>query len=169
MLKKQLRLLGQPDGERFADRISVFRAELQKHSGVVAAIDQQKVKALHRLAKLLKPEAVQRESGETLFDAVARLYGWHTNDELEQMLHSLQGRKPGQEQPTAQPERTRRRPAANWPRNIYEFLHNDTPSALQCIREATPQPLPAKARTPNHIAQGRCRANTPMFGAGWWI
>jgi hypothetical protein len=35
--------------------------------------------------------------------------------------------------------------------------------------EATPQPLPAKARTPNHFAQGRCRANTPMFGAGWWI
>ena len=32
--------------------------------------------------------------------------------------------------------------------------------------EATPQPLPAKARTPNHFAQGRCRANTPMFGAG---
>jgi REP element-mobilizing transposase RayT len=35
--------------------------------------------------------------------------------------------------------------------------------------EATPQPLPAKARTPNHFAQGRCRANTPMFGAGRWI
>jgi hypothetical protein len=35
--------------------------------------------------------------------------------------------------------------------------------------EATPQPLPAKARTPNHFAQARCRANTPMFGAGWWI
>ena len=35
--------------------------------------------------------------------------------------------------------------------------------------EATPQPLPAKARTPNHFAQGHCRANTPMFGAGWWI
>ena len=35
--------------------------------------------------------------------------------------------------------------------------------------EATPQPLPAKARTPNHFAQGRCRANTPMFGAGWWV
>src|ERR1017187_8766728 len=35
--------------------------------------------------------------------------------------------------------------------------------------EATPQPLPAKARTPNHFAQGRCRANTPIFGAGWWI
>ena len=35
--------------------------------------------------------------------------------------------------------------------------------------EATPQPLPAKARTPNHFAQGRCRANTPVFGAGWWI
>src|ERR1039457_4156886 len=35
--------------------------------------------------------------------------------------------------------------------------------------EATPQPLPAKARTPNHFAQGRCRADTPMFGAGWWI
>jgi hypothetical protein len=35
--------------------------------------------------------------------------------------------------------------------------------------EATPQPLPAKARTPNHFAQGRRRANTPMFGAGWWI
>jgi hypothetical protein len=35
--------------------------------------------------------------------------------------------------------------------------------------EAMPQPLPAKARTPNHFAQGRCRANTPMFGAGGWI
>jgi len=35
--------------------------------------------------------------------------------------------------------------------------------------EAAPQPLPAKARTPNHFAQGRCRANTPMFGAGGWI
>ena len=35
--------------------------------------------------------------------------------------------------------------------------------------EATPQPLPAKARTPNHFAQGRCRANTPRFGAGRWI
>jgi hypothetical protein len=35
--------------------------------------------------------------------------------------------------------------------------------------EATPQPLPAKARTPDHFAQGRCRAHTPMFGAGWWI
>ena len=35
--------------------------------------------------------------------------------------------------------------------------------------EATPQPLPIyKARTPNHFAQGRYRANTPMFGAGWW-
>jgi hypothetical protein len=35
--------------------------------------------------------------------------------------------------------------------------------------EVTPQPLPAKARTPNHFAQGRCRANTAMFGAGRWI
>jgi hypothetical protein len=35
--------------------------------------------------------------------------------------------------------------------------------------EATSQPLPAKARTPNHFAPGHRRANTPMFGAGWGI
>ena len=35
--------------------------------------------------------------------------------------------------------------------------------------EATPQPLPANARAPNHFARGRCHANTPIFGAGWWI
>jgi hypothetical protein len=93
--ERQLRLLGQPDGEELADRISVFRAKLQQHSGVVAAFDPQKVNALHRLERLLKPEAVRRESGETHFDALARLYGWHTTDELERMLHFLESGEPG--------------------------------------------------------------------------
>ena len=74
--------------------ISVFRAKLKKQLGVVPAFDRQKFNAFHRLEKLLKPEAVRRESGETLFETLVRLYGWHTNDELERTLHSLESGEP---------------------------------------------------------------------------
>jgi hypothetical protein len=93
--EKQLRLFGKRATEELADRITVFRTKLQKRAGVVVTIDQQKVNTLQRLEKLLKLEAVQRESGETHFDAVARLYGWQTTDQLDRMLHTLESRKRG--------------------------------------------------------------------------
>jgi hypothetical protein len=94
-VEKQLRLLREPDAEELADRISIFRTRLAKHAGVRVAIDHQKVHTLRRLAKLLMPNAVQREEGESQNDAVARLYGWQTNEELERMLHFLESGEPG--------------------------------------------------------------------------
>jgi hypothetical protein len=93
--ERQLWSLGEAGALELADRISVFRAKLQSDLGVVSAFDEQKVQALHRLARMLKPGAVRREAGETPFDALARLYGWQTNDELERRLHSLESGEPG--------------------------------------------------------------------------
>ena len=94
-VERQLRLLKEPDAEELAGHISIFRTKLQKRVGVYVAIDQQKVRTLRRLAKLLQPKAVWREEGESQYDAVARLYAWKTTDELERMLNVLENGEPG--------------------------------------------------------------------------
>jgi len=94
-VERQLRRLAEPDATELAERIGVFRNELQKRVGVFPLIDQRKILTLRRLAKLLKPEAVRRKPGESQYDAVARLYGWQTNEELERMLHFVESGEPG--------------------------------------------------------------------------
>jgi len=94
-IERQLRRLAEPDATELAEGIGVYRNELQKRVGVSPPIDQRKILTLSQLAKLLKPKAVRREPGESHYDAVARLYGWQTNEELERMLHFLESREPG--------------------------------------------------------------------------
>jgi hypothetical protein len=88
--ERHLRMFSDQSSSALAHRVSIYREKLQSDLGLVTVICDQKFELLQRLSKVLEPDAVRRGRGETRFDAVARIYGWQTFDELERLLGSLE-------------------------------------------------------------------------------